>query len=229
MSILMPAPRSFNYHNFVISVEIRKCESSQFVLFFFQFVLLSQDSFRYSWPPVIYVNLRISFYISPKILPLLSWSPPLRRILTTAFHPKGHPSDSSPQALRLILIGSVGPTCFPGLVNNLLRCRLPRVWSTQPFYQHYAYEVRSTLSSYTWNSFWKFKSPFDLGLMLFLSSIKEVHGKLVGLGLSGPFYGLKWICLHSISALLCPLTPFIWTFAALAIVSALICWAPDIH
>lgn len=35
------------------------------------------------------------------------------------------------------------------------------------------------------------KNPFDLELRLFLSSIKEVLGKLVGLGLSGHFYELK--------------------------------------
>lgn len=149
----MPALHSFDYRSFVINVEIRKCESSQFVLllvFFFQFVLLSQDSFCYSLLPAILCKFEDQLlHFLKKNLPILLWFLPLRKILTTAFLPKGHPGASSPQALCLILIRSVGPTCFPGLVNHLLRCRLPGVWSTQPFYQHYAYEVKSSLSSYT--------------------------------------------------------------------------------
>ena len=41
MSVCMPVPHCFDYHNFVISIEIGKYESSNFVLLF-------KDNFGYS-------------------------------------------------------------------------------------------------------------------------------------------------------------------------------------
>ena len=56
MSVFKPLPRCFDNWSFIISFEIRKCETSNIVLF--------QDCFHYSGSVRFYMNFRMDFSIS---------------------------------------------------------------------------------------------------------------------------------------------------------------------
>ena len=60
ISILLPVTHCFDFWSFVISFEIEKCASSNFVLFF-KIVLAIQDPLKF------HMDLRVSFFISATI------------------------------------------------------------------------------------------------------------------------------------------------------------------
>ena len=61
MSVFMLVPHCFDDCSFVISFEIRECETSNFVLFFFFKIVLA------TWGPLrVHTNFRMDFSISAK-------------------------------------------------------------------------------------------------------------------------------------------------------------------
>lgn len=104
--------------------EIVKCESSKLVFF------SPEDSFGYLRSPCNSMWIWGSAFV---VLPQTANSICLlliKSIQTPAFLPKGHPGASSLEALCMIPITSVGPTCPPGQVNHLFGCRLTRACSS---------------------------------------------------------------------------------------------------